>query len=373
MVTLVVGFPGSGKSYYAVNQIYELLKNQDKSKNIDVIYTNINGIKFDYFPNSSIEFKKFNSEEFYIYLAQCYSIYQLNKNSDSVDDELVKYSKEMNYHKALIVFDECHDFFTPQDKIKIFWLTYHRHLFHEIILLTQNKALIHSKYRAIPEIFVEAQPRSKKLFSNTLTYKKFASFAMKQTDFFGKESLKTKDEVFKLYQSGNKSSQKSILHKYILIGVIAFALVVAVFYNIVGSYIQDVEPTTTSDTTQSTNKNIHNVSRYKENHKTQQNQISDTFVISFLCDNKNGCIFYDNSYPLSYIHKFINQTDSKKLYTDILYLDDTIHYKLYKIYVNSSKKNLQNFFIDTNNNFTTNTKRSIESKTFSSPLEKVKL
>lgn len=59
MVSLVVGFPGSGKSYYAVKKIYDILSTKSvKEQNHEIIYTNIGGIKFDYFPNSHVEFKK---------------------------------------------------------------------------------------------------------------------------------------------------------------------------------------------------------------------------------------------------------------------------------------------------------------------------
>ena len=56
MVTLVTGFPGSGKSFYAVDKIFNILSLTDKmSENIEVIYTNINGVKFDYFPDSKVQ------------------------------------------------------------------------------------------------------------------------------------------------------------------------------------------------------------------------------------------------------------------------------------------------------------------------------
>jgi len=374
MVTLVVGFPGSGKSYYAVDKIYNLLSNEkiEEYKNIDVIYSNINGIKFDTFPSAKLEFKKFDIDDFYRYLTQCYSLYVMNKNKDSVDDILIEFSKKSNYHNCLIVFDECHDFFTQQDKVKIFWLTYHRHLFHEIILLTQNKTLIHSKYRAIPEIFIEAQARSKKLFANTLTYKKYASFAMRTADYFGKDSLKTKDEVFALYQSGNKSSQKSILHKYIFLGVVSVLLVGLVFYNILSSYIQDqtVEPIT--DTTA-----VHQRAQSVSNSRTVPKSLLskkelDYFVVSFLCDNKNGCIFYNNTYPLSYINKFVSSTNSKKLHTNFLHIDKKKQYRLFKLFIYTSKNDLKRYFTNIDKAYPS-TKRKSFNNTIPSPLEKIKL
>lgn len=374
MVSLIVGFPGSGKSYYAMEKIFCLLndsENKDKAlSHIEAIYTNINGVKFDKFKDSSIPLKKFQSDKFYSYLAQCYSIYQLGKDKENIDDELIAFSKEQGYHNCLIVFDECHDFFTTQDKIKIFWLTYHRHLFHEIILLTQNKSLIHSKYRAIPEIFIEAQPRSKKLFSNTLNYKKYASFSMRRSDLFATESLKIKDEVFALYTSGNKSTQKSILHKYIFLGIGSLVVMIGVFYFLVSDYITSKEELPKK---QIKNTPIQKEPKAPKSHKkTSKNeeQENETLLVKFLCDTKNGCIFSDHSYPMNYVNKFLRQTNSKKLYTHHILLDSKRNYRVFELIISTNKKDLQKHFFYEKK---TTQKRATLLEPVSNPLEKIKL
>ena len=236
MVTFITGYPGSGKSYFAIDKIYNIMsKNHALSKSIEVIYTNINGIKLDSFPKNGIELKKLNIEDFYKYLQESHMLYDLHKNSDNVDEHLIKHTKQKGFYNALIVFDECHDFLSNQDKVKVYWLTYHRHLHHEIDLLTQNKALVNSKYRAIPEIFIEAQPRSKKLLSKTLSYKHYASFAMRKSDLFNKSSIKTRNEVFELYQSGNTSKQKSIILRFILIALLGLLFAILIFFYVFSS------------------------------------------------------------------------------------------------------------------------------------------
>ena len=340
MVTLVTGFPGSGKSFYAVDKIFNILSLTDKmSENIEVIYTNINGVKFDYFPDSKIQFKKFNDSEFYIYLVELYTLYEINKNDDSVDDKLIELSKEKGYHNALIVFDECHDFFSNQDKYKIFWLTYHRHLYHEIILLTQNKTLIHSKYRAIPEIFVEAQPRSKKIMNNSLTYKKYASFSMSKKDLFGKDVLKARQEVFNLYQSGNKSNQKSILSKYIKLIVLFIIIVFCAFYYILNSFTKETE-TIPIDKPQRQNHTRYNNTKPELNIKNL-----NTFVISFLCDKFYGCIYKNKSYNYQHIKNFITKTNSKLIYRDYIYKSKNRSDYLFNMYINTTRDDLKNYFI----------------------------
>jgi zona occludens toxin len=340
MISLVVGFPGSGKSYYAINKIYNILTNNDKMcKDIEVIYTNINGVKFDYFPNSKILFKKFNDSEFYTYLMELHILYEINKNDDSVDDKLIELTKTKGYYKALIVFDECHEFFCNQDKYKIFWLTYHRHLYHEIILLTQNKTLIHSKYRAIPEIFIEAQPRSKKIFNNSLSYKKYASFAMRKTDLFGKDILKTNQEVFNLYQSGNKSNQKSIISKYIKLIFIFVLIVFFAFYYILNSFSDD-SSSLSVDNTNSIPPIIPKIA-----HERINESLSNSFVVVFMCAKNNSCIYLDNSYSYAHIKMFISETSSKIVYRDFLYKSKNHSNYVFNLYVNTNTKNINNYFL----------------------------
>lgn len=265
MITLLTGFPGSGKTYYAVEKIYSLLTDSNPSE-IDIIYSNINGLDFNAFPNSAIDFQKLDIDDLYNYLTMLYNIFKISKNSDNVDDELIKFAKERGYYRAYFVFDECHDFFSKDDPIKIFWLTYHRHIFQEILLLTQNKTLINSKYRAVPEIFIEAQPRSKKLFSKQLTYKKFSSFAMRKSDFFEKTSLTTQKEVFQLYASGNMSNQKSILSRYLKFIFGGFVFMIFLFYYLFSSI-------TKSSTPPSTNINISGTPIIYNNHKENNNSM----------------------------------------------------------------------------------------------------
>lgn len=345
MVSLVVGFPGSGKSYYAIDKIYNILtNNDDMSKHIDIIYTNINGVKFDYFPDSKIEFKKFDIDAFYIYLKKLHNLYELHKNKDDVDQYLIDFTNEEGYYNALFVFDECHSFFENQDKIKVFWLTYHRHVHHEIILLTQNKTLIHSKYRAIPEIFIEAQPRSKKIFGNTLKYKGYASFAMRKSDKFKEFSITTKEEVFKLYKSGNKSNQKSIITRLIYILMILFVVLSLLSFLIMTMFSVEEKP---NEIKSNSNDNISTVEAV-EIDKTDNLQTKpltpELKVFKFLCDSKLGCTLFDSTYSVHYVNKFIHETESKKINMDYIFFDYKTKHKIFYYYVLSNENILKKYF-----------------------------
>lgn len=341
MVSLVVGFPGSGKSYYAVEKIYNLLSNEKKQE-FDVIYTNIGGIKFDFFPDSQIEFKKLKEEELINYLTECFKLYEKYKSYENVDDYLIEYSKEKGFYKALIVFDECHDFFSNQDRVKIFWLTYHRHLHHELILLTQNKSLINSKYRAIPEQFIEAQPRSKKIFSNTLNYKHYASFAMKKTDLFKSSSLKTNQDIFSLYQSGNKSNQKSIILKFILILGLGLLIAVFLFLNLFNSYKEEEEVIEAPKQeekikTKSQSKDTRLASKEEDSSPKEE-----YFNILVQFESGNGYLVKDRYYQKGYFKRFLRYTGSRILIKELVYEADT--YKMEKIILRTSINDLNKFF-----------------------------
>ncbi len=343
MVTFITGFPGSGKSYFSIDKIYNVMsKNHQLSKNIEVIYTNINGIKLDEFPQNGIQLKKLNVDDFYNYLKESHALYDLHKNSDNVDEHLIEHSKEHGYFNCLIVFDECHDFLANQDKIKIYWLTYHRHLHHEIDLLTQNKGLVNSKYRAIPEIFIEAQPRSKKLFSSTLAYKHYATFAMRKSDMFNKSSIKTRKEVFDLYTSGNTSKQKSILTKFIYIALLGLVLTVAIFTYIFKSLeVENEEEIKESQKSQTIHKQP--VVNPKHNVKHVESLNEDNYVIKIEFNSKDGYYIYDSYYSIQHFRKFIKETDSKVLskYTKI----SNKNFTLREMYIRTTKEDLQQFFI----------------------------
>jgi hypothetical protein len=62
---------------------------------------------------------------------------------------------------------------------------------------------------------------------------------MRKSDQFNTSSIKTNKDIFDLYQSGNKSTQKSILVKFIVI--LGFGLIVAIFLfmNLLGGFADD--------------------------------------------------------------------------------------------------------------------------------------
>ena len=219
MLTLLVGTPGSGKTLYAIHKIIKINSNESKEfEHIEYIYNNIAGFKFEKYSDSKIKNQKLIFDSLYVHLKLLYSLFIQNEHKDNLDDILQEYCKNHNILNAYFIIDEAHNFFDNQDKVKNWWFTYHRHLNHEILLITQNKTLINTQYRNIPELFIKAQPRSKAIFKNVLRYFNYTDYRMSQK--FSTTEIKVDSTYFDLYTSGNISKQKLVGRKLIIAFII---------------------------------------------------------------------------------------------------------------------------------------------------------
>ena len=164
MIEFVIGVPGSGKTYKAMYSLYNNFGKNDKIKDkkflfndVDFALTNINEIKKEHFDNVyDLDF-----DLFYNSIEILHNMY-IKKSNDTV---LKSKAKELNVYGCLIILDECHNYLDKQDKVLVWWLSYHRHLHQQIYLITQNLALVNSKYKAFSEFFYKAYPSSLKLFN----------------------------------------------------------------------------------------------------------------------------------------------------------------------------------------------------------------
>lgn len=232
MLTLLVGTPGSGKTLFAIDKVIKIANNESSEfKNIEYVYTNISGFNFDKFKDNNVHFEKLVFDSLYVHLKILYSLFIQNENKDNLDDILQNYCKEHKILNAYFIIDEAHNYFDNQDKVKNWWFTYHRHLNHEILLITQNKSLINAQYRNIPEIFVKAQPRSKAISKNVLRYFNYTEYRMTQK--FSTTEITINDTYFDLYTSGNQSNQKRVGIKFIIM----FGLFVLLFFTLFGLFI----------------------------------------------------------------------------------------------------------------------------------------
>ena len=270
MLTLSIGTPGSGKTLHAIDKIIKINSGEAKEfEHIEYIYNNISGFKFEKYIDSKIKNEKLEFNKLYVHLSMLYKMFLQHENNDKLDDILQNYCKEVNILNAYFIIDEAHNYFDNQDKVKNWWFTYHRHLNHEILLITQNKSLINTQYRNIPELFIKAQPRSKAISKNTLRYFNYTDYRMLQK--FSTTEIKINNTYFDLYTSGNVSNQKLVGKKLIIgfvIFLIAFILIfiyfIYKFWFAVPKYQQKQENTTSQAQPQITKPENNNIDLEKK-------------------------------------------------------------------------------------------------------------
>lgn len=314
MISFFTGVPGSGKSYYAVDKIFnnfsgDVEAKKDKKSTYINCYTNINEFKFDkvhdVFPLDFDELKK--------YLTTLHKYYK-----DKKDDEfLIEKCKEYNIYNTLFIVDEAHNFFDTRDTVLIWWLSYHRHLYHEIILITQNLALIESKYKSFSEFFYKAFPQSLTLFKTHFKYNVYCSSRMALASKSGSIKIKRNKKVFELYKSGDSINAQNIILKFIFISLFFFVAAAAIFFWFISSKNASVSVPDNLNSTVIEQPKIKNqssvyspapaIAPISENY-------SDSKFISFNC-NSSYCYNEFISFPVPVITHFIKSKNLNVIYS----------------------------------------------------------
>lgn len=322
MITYLVGNPGSGKTYYAVFEIYRLFLfkpqktflgkfiKQPKPKEYNYCYTNINEFKFDLHE----KFIKFDFDKFYSDMSILYDLY-VSKIDDAVLNER---AKELNLSGCLIILDEAHNFLKAKgDPVLIWWVTYHRHLYQDIYFITQDLSLINDEYKRIAEYFLKAVDSAKRLFKNKFRYIKYSGYKLYKKDVLEALTIPYLKEVFDLYHSGQDSSQKSFVRQYIYLGLFIFIVLLIVFYFFVQQFKPDVSETRSdleSPGAQLSGSNLESRSAHQTKPTPQvKDKPSQTYIYDISCID-DVCNFKNEKYTFPY--GFISHaiSGSKPLY-----------------------------------------------------------
>ena len=326
MITYLIGNPGSGKTYYAVYMIYQTFLFEPKKTfltkfvkpkekpNYSFCYTNINEFKFELCD----KFKKFDFDEFYLGLRNLYALYK----TGATDNEVNEKAKELNLYGCVFVLDECHNYFKDKkDEILVWWLTYHRHLYQDIYLITQDLTLVNNEYKRIAEKFYRAVDSSRRLFSKKFRYEVYASFRLYKKDQLEIINIPFLQEVFNLYHSGQSSNKKSFVRFYFLLAIVIFILLIFYFYFVVVSIFRG--DTSEPEKNIPADEKIHvpasqtpaSSSLFFDNKKPKNNNIDipEIYIYDITCLN-NNCHFDDDYrlFPFSLI-TYISSTH-KPLY-----------------------------------------------------------
>lgn len=273
MFVVVTGKPGSGKSAYGVNLV---LSKKDEYRDI---YSNINGLKM----GGNIKALNFNRLKEII--TDCKNIYdyQISKlgevgNINVIDEPILEYLLSVDfieYNKAyddylealkvrksknillrlfldifkkiikvpkykpnLFLIDEAQnhlpsiDLITGKtasaDPVLVWWVSYHRHLYMDVILLTQQYQKLHSSYLRDVQFFLNAVDADNTILGDKTPYFKYIKHM--STPFFktnkaGFVKVNKTKKLFNLYESGDKVRTKSAVLPYIYLAL--FLLVVA--------------------------------------------------------------------------------------------------------------------------------------------------
>ena len=323
MITYLVGNPGSGKTYYAVFKIYQLFLfkpensflskfiKPEKQKEYTYCYTNINEFKFDLCD----KFIKFDFDKFYADMSILHALY-ISKVTDA---ELNERAKELNLSGVFIVLDEAHNFLkAKEDPVLVWWLTYHRHLYQDIYLITQDLSLISNEYKRIAEHFLKAVDSAKRLFKNKFRYILYGSYKMYQKDVMQKFHIPYLKEVFDFYHSGQSTSQKSFVRKFFYIALFVFILLCIYFYFFLKSLSSDVsddqKPDLESPGAQLSSSNFQPRLAHQPRPDPQsQIQIPQTYIYYLSCID-DVCTFKNEKYPFPYGYISFTVSSHKPLY-----------------------------------------------------------
>ncbi|HUH41716.1 MAG TPA: zonular occludens toxin domain-containing protein [Sulfurimonas sp.] len=349
MISFFTGVPGSGKTYYAVDKIFNNFSTdkeaiKDKKATYEICYTNINEFNFDKVDNVFyLDFDDLKRK-----LSTLHKYYKEKKD----DDFLIEKCKEYKIYNALFVLDEAHNFFDVKDVVLVWWLSYHRHLFHEIILITQNLSLIESKYKAFSEFFYKAFPQSLTLFKTHFKYNVYCNSRMTIVSKSGSIKVKRNKKVFDLYKSGDSINSQNIIFKLLFLALIFLLVVVIVLYFYTQSLKSSPSQSESISDDQLKTEKSHSVKEDLSDNKSLSNEptfkFKDKKFFKLSCNSSN-CSNRDVLLPFSLLTYFIKSNNITLLYSEKI---NNNYYKFYldcseDFYTYISKKGLE---YENNNN-----------------------
>ena len=360
MIYLITGVPGSGKTYFAVYQIYQEI--HSKNPKYKKIYTNIN-LNFEKCNEIRENFVNLlNLEDLLKRIEKDYELSELFKNNKLFDEEtgelVTDYDSYVRgklklfepYEHSLIIIDECHLYFTDQvDPKMLRFLSYHRHFDIDLYLITQNKSLINRKYLAFVEnMYVGFNP-SKRLFSKVFVYKLYASYKEYNSNFFGKEKIKFDKKIAECYNSGSNKIQKSLISK------ILFPLFVSMFLlyfgykgvknymscgNLICKSTHEVKRNfqNTNTINSRSNNSIQKVKKYQVDYRPKKEEYLDDYKYYYqLICFENKCIV-NNDFSISkYFILQLPQISNSKIYYQGNYLSNQVIYLATNVNLNKFK------------------------------------
>ena len=359
MIWYITGKPRSGKTYYAVHKLVSAVK----SNRYDNIYTNIGGFKFEKFENV----KKQDFEDFFdVYVPALYREFKkAKKELDDYDQWLIDKVKEDGYYKVAFFVDEAQEYL-PSDRVHLRWLfSYQGHLGFDFYFITQALGLIHAKYKYTVESVTNSVSSSNKIFANILSsplldkifknsklfkklqdnsnygvYQLYASTKMMKADKVDTFRLIFKKEIFALYKSGDKVTQKSPLLGQLLF-VILLLTAVYMYYKYFTGNLKDKSKTTPNTTTVS-----HAIKNDTSSSTNALTFDDNTIVVPIHCKYDYCDSKYFKKLPYGVLQRYKDDIYKLVFYHKLKYSTD--------IYIETTEHNMRIFSSFSNNNTSQN-------------------
>lgn len=198
-IYLITGTPGSGKSYYSVYRIKQLLNSNDNF----LILTNIAGLNVEDNRLLTLSFTQngFTNEKQKQYLKQLREYYGLS------DEDKIYY-----------FIDEAQQYFSNRLKVDdvIYFFDIHRHYGIDIYLISQNSKKLHRDIIVNAEYEIRAASHSLNPMPGFLYRKELNG------EQFGTFRLQKDKKIFELYKSMEAGTvqKKNMKYLYIVLGLV---------------------------------------------------------------------------------------------------------------------------------------------------------
>jgi len=351
MAILILGMPGSGKSFYAVKHLKDNSSLYWKTfSNVDGLSRLVSqGLNFKIFYEHVLKPMHLSAKEAGArmgvnILDSLFETPEIYEGSFEILKRVGMLAKDASEDKrTLLIVDEAQDFFRKQDDVLNFFMTHHRHLYIELILMTQIYTGIHHEYRVFNEI-VQARPKIKQLTEGFIIYDRYSSLPTTDENKGDKIVLKKDKAIFDLYKSGDKVTGPNFFKKYLIWLILAIVAFIALGYYFLSKFSNN---SSTSPSSSSSTK--YTPSSYSDNGNLVINDPSHKVYIFSIFNSYFTINDEIREYPLSVFaeieKKFIVQNIENINTSYMIFEDKNISAKVIQSY-NICRPGIEEFLIN---------------------------
>lgn len=214
-IKFITGVPGAGKTYFAVHHLiknfcyYNRKKRCQSLKKKYTLISNIDELDLDHLNLKDI-FKDHNL------------------TIETFFTETYQKKISQKYENIIYFLDEAQQFFGSRFRNNdvFYYFQVHRHLGHNIYLITQNRALLPKELNALCEIEIRAVKRTLSVFGE------FKYNVLSNREIIDRKVLKKSKKVFQMYKSFEAKETEAVKNPFVkyLVGLIIFGCIAGYFF-----------------------------------------------------------------------------------------------------------------------------------------------